>query len=57
MDLRDKEVEKNPKPIKEFKIEKVKLFEDLDPKIMTIRKNLPNDFNQKLIKLLKKYYE
>ena len=57
LDPRDKEVEKNPKLIKESKIEEVKLFRDANPRTIRIKKNLPNDFKQKLIKLLKKYHE
>ena len=54
---RDGEVERKPKSAKESKIEEVKLFIDFDLRTMRVRKNLPSDFKQKLIKLLKKYHE
>ena len=57
LNLRDGEVERNLKLTKESNIEEVKLFEELDPWIVRIRKNLPNEFKQKLIALLKKYHE
>ena len=56
LDLRDEEVERNPKPTKS-KIEEAKLFDDFDSRSIRIRKMLLIDFKEKLIKLLKKYHE
>ena len=39
-DFKDKEVERNLKPIK-LEIEKVRLFGELDSQLIRIRKNLP----------------
>ena len=44
LDPRDGEGERNLKLTEEFEIEEVKLFEDLVPRTMRIRKNLPSDF-------------
>ena len=43
--------------VEELEIEEVKLFEDLDPRLVKIKKCLPNDFKEKLIEPLKKYHE
>ena len=40
LDPRDEEVERNLKSIEESKIEEVKLFENLNPQTMRMRKNL-----------------
>ena len=55
LDPKDRDVERNTNLIVELKIEEVKLFRDANPKTMRVGKNLPNDFKQELIKLLKKY--
>ena len=44
LDPRDGEVERNPKLAEEFEIEEIKLFDDSNPRIVKISKNLPNDF-------------
>ena len=54
LDLRDREVKRNMKSAKELKIEKVTLFGEFDPSLVRVRKNLPNDFKQEFIKLLRK---
>ena len=54
---RDKEAERNLKPTKESKIEKIKLFDESNPRSIRIDKNLPDDFKQKLVELSKKYHE
>ena len=50
-------MERNSKTTEGFKIEEIKLFDDSDPRIVRIGKNLPNDFKQKLVELLRKYHE
>ena len=57
LDLRDREEERNSKPVKESEIEEVKLFGKFDPKLVKVRKNLLEGFKQKLIQILKKYHE
>ena len=49
LDLRDKKRERNPKSIEESKIEKAKLFGELDPKSVRVSKNLSKSFKLKLI--------
>ena len=44
LDPKDGEVERNPKLIEDPEIEEMKLFEELNPRIMRVRKNFPNDF-------------
>ena len=56
LDPRDEEVERNSKLAKS-KIKEIMLFGDSDPKSIRISKNLPIDFKEKLIGLLKKYHE
>ena len=46
---RDREVERNPKPTEESKIKEIKLFDESDPRIVRIGKNLLDDFKQKLV--------
>ena len=53
----DGEVERNLKSVKESKIKEVKLFEEYDPRLEKVRKNLPECFKEKLIHFLKKYHE
>ena len=57
MNLKDRDVERNLKLAEELNIEEVKLFKDYDIRPIRIGKNQPNNFKQKLIKLLKKYHE
>ena len=56
LDLRDGEMERNPKPAKS-KIKEVNLFGDLNPWVVRIGKILLMDFKEKLIQLLKKYHQ
>ena len=44
LDQRDGEAKRNPKPVEEFKIEEIKLFDEFDPRIMRIGKNLLDVF-------------
>ena len=48
LNSKDEEIERNPIPTK-LEIEKVKLFGDLDPQLVRIRKNLPTKFKEKLV--------
>ena len=56
MDPRVGEIERKPK-LAELEIEEVKFFCEFNPLSNTIGKNLPVDFKEKLIRLLKKYHE
>ena len=57
LDPKDGEVERNPRSTKELEIEKVKLFSESNPRLVRVRKDLPNNFKHKLIELLRKYHE
>ena len=57
LDLRDGEAERNPKSVKELEIEKLKLFNESNPRLVSVRKNLPNDFKLELIKPFRKYHK
>ena len=54
LELWYEEVYRNLKITKELEIKKVRLFDDSNPRLVKIRKNLPIDFKQKMIELLKK---
>ena len=57
LDPRGDDIERNPKPIEELEVEKVKLLGDNDHRLVRIGKSLSNHFRQKLVKFLKKYHE
>ena len=57
LNLRDEGAKKNLRLTKESKIEEVKLFGEFDMRLIKVRKNLLDDFKQKLVKLLRKYHE
>ena len=57
LDPRAQDVERNPKPASELKIREVKWFGDSYPRTVRVKKNFPDDFKGKLVKLLKKYHE
>ena len=54
LNLKDGEEERNLKPTKHSKTKEVKLFSESNPRSVKVGKNLPNDFKQELIKLLRK---
>ena len=56
LDLRDEEVDMNLTHDK-LKFKEIKLLNEYDARLVRIRKNLPTNFKEKLIRLIKKYRE
>ena len=57
LDLKGDDTDRNPKLVEDSDVEEVKLLNDDDCQMVKIKKKLPVDFKQKLIKLLKKYHK